>query len=599
MNKLLHNYVFWIIAAFALVFAFSHRFAYVEGDDATSIAYHLLGRDASLQPPYGAYNGMMDKLLGLLPPSEPVLRLAAFGISSLAAVVFVLLALKLVFDWLGQVSPVQRVSIALLTLAACPELFFLGMAYTPGLVAMCFMLGAHLALRHALRPGATAGGHRPAWGWFLASVALFGFGASCRWETLTYGIVPVMDLWVGFSAHRLHRPSLRQIAFGIVWGALALIAAFAFIGVSGYGPKAMIDFVKLSQKASSGELRAGTAYGLRNVIGIYQPFFTPAFLLLLLVGIFSALMKSRALLVKGLIGLLPLLPMLYNGAPKLLLAAFPGLALLVAMGIEKLWFALRSGPRLHVARAALALVVLAPWLIGIRIFSPDTQWGPGFEVRTASVESLSPDAAAGKPRTIGIAKVAPALGAGFAFSTPEGPRPFGGFGAVLLGGGWRIHLGEREAERRKVIEQALATKQPILQDDGNAMVLIHLLAQGLTTRDRAPKALLKPGETAPWDENGLCRRTFSSGDGRLVTMLQLKGNSLLFKPDQLDKLVLGANLGPVILHSGYSSTLAKLFKISPQSAQPLGPFSATVNLGLLQQSIRAQTAAATGSKTKS
>ena len=599
MNRLLHNYAFWIIAAFALVFACSHRFAYVEGDDATSIAYHVLGRDASLQPPYSAYNGMMDKLLGFLPPSEPVLRVAALGISSIAAVVFVLLAFKLVFDWLGQTSSTQRVTVALITLAACPELFFLGMAYTPGLVAMCFMLGAHLALRHALRPGATAGGHRPAWGWFVASLALFGFGASCRWETLTYGIVPVVDLWLGFSAQRLHKPSLRQIAFGIVWGALALVAAFAFIGVSGYGPKAMIEFVKLSQKASSGELRSGTGYGLRNVIGIYQPFFTPAFLLLLLVGFCSALMKSRALLVKAMIGLLPLLPMIYNGAPKLLLAAFPGLALLVAVGIEKLWFSMRSGPRLQLARVALPLLVLAPWLIGIRIFSPDTQWGPGFEVRTASVESQSIDAVAGKPRAIGIAKVTPVLGAGFAFSTPEGPRPFGGFGAVLLGGGWRNHLGEREAERRKVIEKALATKHPILQDDGNAMVLIHLLDQGFATRDKAPKSVLKPGGTTPWDENGLCRRTFAHADGRSVTLLQLKGNSLLFKPDQLDKLVTGAKLGPVILHSGYSSTLAKLFKAAPQSAQALGPFSATVDLSQLQKSIAAHADATAVLKPKS
>ena len=216
MNRLLHQYAFWIIAAFALVFACSHRFAYVEGDDATSIAFHVLGRDASLQPPYSAYNGMMDKLLGFLPANESVLRVAAFGISSLAAVIFVILALKLVFDWMGNVPPAHRVTIALITLAACPELFFLGMAYTPGLVAMCFILGGHLLLRHALRPGATAGGHRPDWGSFVASLAMFGFGASCRWETLTYGIVPVLDVWLGLTAHRFHRPSLRQIAFGVV-----------------------------------------------------------------------------------------------------------------------------------------------------------------------------------------------------------------------------------------------------------------------------------------------------------------------------------------------------------------------------------------------
>jgi len=47
---------------------------YIEGDDATSIAYHALGRIESLQPHYAGYQGMMDKVLILLPANEALLR---------------------------------------------------------------------------------------------------------------------------------------------------------------------------------------------------------------------------------------------------------------------------------------------------------------------------------------------------------------------------------------------------------------------------------------------------------------------------------------------------------------------------------------------
>jgi hypothetical protein len=585
------NYALWVALAFGLVFACAHSFTYVEGDDATSLAYHLLGRDAALQPPYAAYNGMMDRLLSFLPASEPVLRGAAFGLTALAAVVFVLLALKLAFDWLGNVTPAQKTVAAGIVLLSCPELFFLGLAYIPNLVALAFIVGGHLALRRALAGQGSGPLAGAAPGWTALSLALFGLGVSCRWETITYGAVVVADVWLGRDARQFAKQPARTWAFGFVWGALALVSALAFIALSGYGPKAMFEFYQLARKSSGGALRADTGYGLRNVVGIYQPFFTPAFALLLAVGLGSFLLKSRALAVKALIGALPVLPQLYYGDPKLLLAGFPGLALCAAAGVQALWFARWPQPRLALARAALVALLVGPWLIGLRIHSKDTQWGPGFEVRTATPPADATAASAGASRSIGMSGVSLAVGSGFAVSTPEGPRPFGGFAAVLLGGEWRRHLRLREQERRAVIAEALAAGRPVLQDDGNSLVVIHLLELGFTTRDRSPKAKLKPGEAPAWDAHGICRRVFTHADGRRLEFLQLQGNSLLFKSEQLEKLVAGAKLGQVVLHSGYSSTLAKLFRAAPQSARALGPFSAIVELPLLHQAMEARATA--------
>ena len=70
---------------FGSVYIASLTFVYVEGDDATSIVYHAMGRDRSVQPAYSAYHGMMDVFLGWLPADEIVLRHLAISLTAAAA----------------------------------------------------------------------------------------------------------------------------------------------------------------------------------------------------------------------------------------------------------------------------------------------------------------------------------------------------------------------------------------------------------------------------------------------------------------------------------------------------------------------------------
>ena len=88
---------FWVvIGCFALVYLVSLSFAYVEGDDASSIAYHLYGRDSSVQPPLQPLS--FDDGHGFrlcLPVNEPLLRTVAVGLTSLAAIGIVLFMLAI------------------------------------------------------------------------------------------------------------------------------------------------------------------------------------------------------------------------------------------------------------------------------------------------------------------------------------------------------------------------------------------------------------------------------------------------------------------------------------------------------------------------
>src|SRR5262245_53212200 len=81
---------FWVVLCFGLVYSTSLTFVYVTGGDAASIAYHLLGRNATIQPPYSVYQSFMDFILGLLPPNEAVLRMAAISMTAFSALAFTL-----------------------------------------------------------------------------------------------------------------------------------------------------------------------------------------------------------------------------------------------------------------------------------------------------------------------------------------------------------------------------------------------------------------------------------------------------------------------------------------------------------------------------
>ena len=77
-------------------------------------------------------------------------------------------------------------------LLAAPELFYLGLVYTPSVIAICFVLAAHVLLRHLIRAGGLRILDRSSSRVRIAlSLVLFGIGASVHWDIVAYGAVPV------------------------------------------------------------------------------------------------------------------------------------------------------------------------------------------------------------------------------------------------------------------------------------------------------------------------------------------------------------------------------------------------------------------------
>jgi hypothetical protein len=203
MKKLFHpllifmenTWLVLILVSFSIVFHTSLTFVYIEGDDATSLAYHFLGRNSNLQPVYEPYQAMMDVFLDTLPAREDLLRIMSLVITSLATVTLFVFIFVLVFQLLHIQEGGKKLLIVIVLLLASPEFFYFGLVYSPSIVAMCLLLGSHLLLRRSDYAATFVGrGTMQDRILMLMSIILFGIGVSCRWSTVAYGIFIAADL---------------------------------------------------------------------------------------------------------------------------------------------------------------------------------------------------------------------------------------------------------------------------------------------------------------------------------------------------------------------------------------------------------------------
>jgi hypothetical protein len=512
-------------ACFLLVYARSLTFAYVEGDDATSIAYHALGRVRAVQPPYSAYQCMMDAILGLLPAQEHVLRVAAMTLTGIAAPILAFLIVVLAFEWAGDAIRIAPPLAAVVTLLAVPELVYLGLVYTPALVGLAAAIGAHLIARRAARR--SSGWQIAGAPWFWASAALFGAGVACRWDILAYGAIVSADLWIGPGLGAA--PRARRFTTAALWGAVALGAWLAVIASCGYGPTAVLKILRTVGPVEDYP-------GLAVAGATMQTLATPALLLTATLG-FAVLAKRRnpaALL--ALLGVALTARYIPLGVPKWFLVAVPGLVACALTGFSRLW-QIRFSTAL--ARAGLCVCLAAPWLIGVQTISGDSAYGPGFEVRPFNRPLTS------RP----VFRLA--LEAGALVPTSEGPRPIAGHAFVLLGGGWRRVVRRGQEELTGTAQLAAARGLPILQDFGQGFVVAALAGMGFRTLDS-------------WK---LEARTFVSPDGATrVRVIRPLDREYLFAPAgqrHIDDLAAGNRL----VAFAYTSTLRRIYKRAPDALE--------------------------------
>ncbi len=586
--KLNGEMLFYIIPTlimFGIIYICSLTFKYVEGDDASSVAFHALGRNPDLQPPYSPYHGMMDVFLNFLPANESVVRHVAVSLTAATSVIAFLLVIDLIKDWLPNLRGFRLTLTTIFLLLCIPEIFYLSLFYTPSLTALFFVLVAHKLLKLAINPQNGLVKFNSSGGvLFILSIIIFGIGTACRWDIGSYLIVILADLifnnytvrenfdgeprfdTFGDSIIAEREPlNYQRIRLAVFFGAAAFLASILAIFFSGCELGAIISIFRLAGEEVSSQ------DSIFATIGAFQTFFTPAFVIFFSIGFVWLVIRRKKSAAFVFLTVLPFLIWTFSREPKMILPALPSLFLAAAVGVNFVWFEISQKYKVWF-RILAVIVIILPWLIGIHVNSPNTSWGPGFEVRTLDTQENSRNAKntfedKNQEKQISIKNFKIVFGSGFAVPTPEGPRPLGGHFHTLIGDGWKTFVRKSDEEKALVLQKAFAENMNILQDDRNSGLVTKLLEAGYITGDPRNK----------FSDEGVNDRFFYN-EKQSVHLQSLRTRSTLFSKKMMSDLAAINPNKKIVLYSGYSSTIRKLIDTAPNAIQILGPSSAILDL---------------------
>jgi hypothetical protein len=453
--------------------------------------------------------------------------------SATAAVVIALLLPRLISQWFGELREIAPL-VPLVLFLAMPELVYLGLIFNPMLWAMAFLLASHLILRARWQ----------SWPFVVGSAVLFGVGAAFRWDTLPYGLTIVAD--VLFVVGR-DWSIAKRIRLSFLWGGLALLSWAGIILLIGIRVDTIRHLV-----ANAGPLQDPP--GLLEFTAQIAPFLTPGVAILGAIGTVTLIRRRDPFLAVLLLGLAGAAMRVEMGVPKWIISCLPVVCGVVLLGFFVLW------QRRPLVRVLVGILLLGPWLIGLKATYKDSAWGPGFEMRPYA-----------RP-VDNTLKIIPVFGAGAAVPTPEGPRALFGHAYVLFWQ-WRPFVRENDLEQQRVIQVAMDRRLPLLQDQGQGLAIVKLVAAGMRTEDPYRQEVTH----AP-----VISRQFSGPSGNLL-VVRLAEPGTLLNAQVVSQLA--QNVGPQVAIYASPRTMRNLFLTAPDALEKIGPQSAVLNLERLAEAL--------------
>ncbi len=543
------NYIFgFYLLLFVYLYFFTLNFNYVEGDDASTILYHLCGRNTQIQQPYASYNSGLDFLLEISNlHSEESLRTFAVLVSFVSG--FLVLSLLVVFlnvffDATEKVTTTNKFYFYLLLPFIVPDIIFHSLIINSAYISFVFLLGSLIVFIKFLKTNRNL--------FLYLSTLLFAIAIPFRWTMLI-----ALPLYLGFALYfypiQYYSKStvLLFLKIGSANGVGVILALF-FIYITGYNLEDFYNtvvsttgYIENSEKSALTFLATGSA------------FLTPSLLFLILMGCIGIykINKKRSKYGLSMLGLvlLSISPCFVVGffpSYKFLITLFPMLLLIMVIGFDYL-----SNKKSLVI--VFLILVIAPWFIGIQLDAKGTFCGPGFELNTKKIDgstllSESPD------QRVKIEGINFKFDSGFYLPMLEGPRPLYGYFYVLFGNGWKNQINLFTQERQKVVNILINDKNVVyIQDRKTAYFQCDLYNLGLSTK------------TDFIESKDTIYRNFSNKNNS-ITIYVVPDNCS--KTEWMENYFKTSNK-MVIYRSTYSNEILKLHKNKENNIEVLGPFT--------------------------
>lgn len=545
--------ILFYLLIFLYLFFFTLNCNYVEGDDASTILYHLCGRNSEIQKPYAAYNSGLDFVLahsGL--QTEEALRNFTFMLSFISG--FLALALLAIFlETLlkdsNSIAPKTRLVFYLLLPFILPDILFHSLIVNPSNISLVFLLLSLIWFIRFLKNERNS--------YLILSMVLFAISIPFRWTMLT-ALPLYVGLFLYFHPLQHYSKSIYRLLFKIMAANLGgLILALCLINITGYDLSAMRDtitgtteYIEKSEVSLLAMLASGTA------------FLTPALLLLVSFSVFK-IRKENASNGKAmwrisgflLLSISPFILLGFYPLYKYMITLLPIILLLCLFGFS---YVMQS----RWLKVGFVMVLTLPWIVGIQIDAKGTFCGPGFELNTdKNLTSKSASSSGNNPDTrVEIEKVRPAFDSGFYMPMPEGPRPMYGYLYTIFGGDWKNQIAIFTNEREQLFEFWTHNKQAsYFQDRLSSYFSCDLYRYGFKTTtnfvlkdQRLERIFIKNQDTIALEivpEND--KVAWLTGYAKVVHK-------------------------PIIYRSSYSNDILKLQAQQQENIKILGPFTAII-----------------------
>lgn len=309
----------------------------------------------------------MDFILNFLPADEGILRTFGIGISFVFGFIG-LYATRIFIQYFFLLNQRDSIPFFVILPFAIPEFLFQSLILNPSNIAIAFTLISAICLIRFLRD--------KKWPWGITFVLCFSIAIPFRWT-----IVLIMPILAGLPIimYQIRSRIIHQSLVASLLIFTSLIISFLWLWVSGFSPNQVVK--NLLYAENSFKSTDGSNLG---ILAQLSSFFTPAviFTIALIPWI---LLKSKATqsvqLTSGItllvMGSIPLLLLQFPPNFKYWISIVPVLIILLFL-IYK-WLS----NHLYL-QILLSILIVTPWIFGIKLAVTGTSYGPGFEVQTCS-----------------------------------------------------------------------------------------------------------------------------------------------------------------------------------------------------------------------
>lgn len=441
MKKVL-NSAPWLLFVWVIFQNLSLNF--VEGDDASTVLYHVLGRNPALQKPYSAYHSFFDFILSVIPAVQVNLIIS----TALALSVFGGL---LTYWGLERITDKGAHFFLFALLLAQPEWLFMVLYINPAILAMgLFVMAFFLLQRHQLKPRKKI--------LLLASI-LFGLAIAVRWSFVLgfFTFLPFLLVDKNYQINRVWWHLRNIIGHATFWFfPISLFFAFSFVIISGYSLKEFFEILVWGKNYIT-----DYKISLKVAISDLSGYLSLATVLMITTGFLMAFKtKNWWTILVVVFSLLPFFVLGFDTSFKYNLTLMPALVLIMYLGWQSVM------QQNFYKRLAFIFLLILPWFLGIQVDNQNIAWGPGLELQYK------------KPSQEQLQEVKFGLQAGLAMPNAEGVRPLWGYADALVWGAWKKFIVERAEERHALALQSLHQNCILFMDRPVALIQMAFVQNG-------------------------------------------------------------------------------------------------------------------------